>query len=167
LDDGLVTGNLHGVGESTLTVAPDAEKVQNAISDFVSELNSFIGFLEENEDYVKDEVLVSINGFVSAHKSALESLGITGGDDEALEVDTERLGEAVRQNLSTIKETFGGLDGLAVNLDSYASLMATDSPLSYAKEATNMPMEFTDYLYGASARMLQYMLQGSLLDNYV
>jgi hypothetical protein len=45
--------------------------------------------------------------------------------------------------------------------------LATDSPLSYAKEAGNMPMEFADYLYGASAGMLQYMLQGSLLDNYV
>lgn len=167
LDEGMVTVNLQGVGESSLTVAPDEERVENAITDLVSEVNSFIDFLENNSDYIKDEVLSSINSYISEHKGELESFGITQGKDGKLEVDTDKLATAASQNMAEIKEAFGGFDGLAVQMNNYATRIATDSPLNYAKESENISMEFTDYLYGTSAGMLQNLIQGMLLNAYI
>ncbi len=167
LDGGLVTVHLQGTGESLLTVAPDEEKVQNAITDFVSKVNSFVDFLEDNTDYINDEVLASINSFISDHKTELESLGITRGEDGRIEVDLDQLAAATSQDMAEIKETFGAFDGFAMQINNYASRIATDSPLTYAKEAENMSMTFTDYLYGASAGFLQQILQGSMLSTYI
>jgi len=167
LDEGLVTVNLQGVGESILTVSPDEEKVKNAITDFVSEVNSFVDFLKTNSDYIDDEVLSSINSFINDHKGELESFGISQGEEENLEVDTDKLAMATSQNMAEIKEAFSGFDGLAVQMNNSASSIAMDSPLNYAKEAENMSMEFTDYLYSASAGMLQNLMQGMLLNTYI
>lgn len=167
LDEGLVTVNLQGVGESILTVDPGEEKVKNAITDFVSEVNSFVDFLKTNSDYIDDDVLSSVNSFINDHKGELESFGITQGEEEKLEVDTDKLAIATSQNMAEIKETFGGFDGLAVQMNNSASRIAMDSPLNYAKEAENMSMEFTDYLYSASAGMLQNLMQGMLLNTYI
>ncbi len=166
LDEGLVAVNLQGVGESALTVAPDAEQVENAITDFISQVNSFVDSLENNSDYIKDDVLTSINSFIDAHKNELESLGITRGEDRRLEIDIDQLATATSQNMAEVKETFGGFDGLAVQMNNYASHVETDSPLNYAKEAEHMSMSFSDYLYGVSANMMQEILQGSLLSTY-
>ena len=167
LDGGLVTVSLLGVGESTLKVAPAEEKVENAVTDFVSEVNSFLDTLENNSDYLKDEVLSTINSLINDHKIDLESMGITQGEDGKLDIDTGQLATAVSQDMAGIKEAFGGFDGLAVGMDNYASRIATDSPLNYAKEAESMRMEFTDYLYGVSAGMLNQVLQGSLISTYM
>jgi len=167
LDEGLVTVNLQGEGESILTVSPGEEKVKNAITDFVSEVNSFVDFLKTNNDYINDEVLSSVNSFINDHKGELESFGITQGEEDKLEVDTDKLAMATSQNMTEIKEAFSGFDGLAVQMNNSASRIAMDSPLNYAKEAENMSMEFTDYLYSASAGMLQNLMQGMLLNTYI
>jgi hypothetical protein len=73
----------------------------------------------------------------------------------------------MNQNMAEIKEAFGGFDGLAVQLNNYASRIVTDTPLNYAKEAENMSIEFADYLYGTSAGMLQNLTQGTLLNSYL
>lgn len=166
LDGGLVAVNLKGVGESILTVTPDQKEVENAITAFVSEVNSFIDFLEANSDYIKDEVLSSMNSFITDHKMELESFGITPDEDGALVIDTDKLATAVSDNLSGIKKTFGGLDGLAVQTENHAARIATDSPLNYAKEAEGMSMDFVDYLYGTSATMLKGIIQGMLLNTF-
>ncbi len=167
LDEGLVMVNLQGAGESTLTVTPDEEKVKNAVTGLVSEVNSFIDLLQKNSDYINDEVLSSLNSYINDHQGELESFGITQAEDGTLEVDTDKLTAAVNQNMAEIKEAFGGFDGLAVQLNNYASRITTDSPLNYAKEAENMSIEFADYLYGTSAGMLQNLTQGTLLNSYL
>jgi len=167
LDGGLVTVNLKGEGDSTLKVAPDEKKVENAITDFVSEVNSFIDTLENNSDYIKDEVLSSINSFINNQKTELESFGIIQQEDGKLEIDIDQLALAASQGMAEIKEAFGGFDGLAMQVNSYTSRIATDSPLNYAKEAGGMSTEFSDYLYGVSTDMLQQVLQGSLLNTYM
>lgn len=166
LDDSMVTVNLKGAGEAVLTVAPDENEVNSAISAFVSEINSFIDFNKDNSDYIKEDVLSSVNSFIAGHKTELESFGITQGEDGKLEIDSDELASAVSQNLSGIKAAFGGFDGLAVEINSYASRISTDSPLNYAKEAEDMSLEFADYLYGVSAGMMQQILTSSLLDTY-
>ena len=167
LNGGLVEVALAGEGEATLTVAPDQEKVEEAISGFISGINAFTEFLENNKDYITNDVLSSVKTFVGGHLKELQSFGISEGDDGRLVVDQSKLGEAVSQNLSEIKQTFGGLDGLAEQIKSYTSHIATDSPLNYMKEAAAMSPEFTDYLYSSSVNMLTQILQGSLLDDFM
>lgn len=167
LDGGFVTATLMGTGEATLTIAPDPGKVENAATSLVSEVNSFVDFLESNKDYIHDEVLATVNGFISDHKKELEAMGITEEDDGRFVVNTDKLTSAVADNLAGVQEVFGGLDGVAIQLKNYASTVATDSPLNYAKEAEAMGADFADYFHGTSASMLQDMLQGALLNTFV
>jgi flagellar hook-associated protein 2 len=165
LDGGLVEVALKGEGEATLTVAPDEIEVKDALSAFISEINEFIEFLEQNEDYVKEDVLSSVQSFVADHKNELVTFGISEGDDGRLDIDEVQLSEAVSQNLSEVKETFGGLDGLSVQVNNYATRVTTESPLNYAKEAEQLSPDFTDFIYGSSVNMLTEILQGTLLDD--
>jgi flagellar capping protein FliD len=130
-------------------------------------VNSLIDFLGANSDYISDEVLLSINSFVDGQKNELKSFGITLGEGGRLEVDADQLATAVSQDMAGIKETFGGFDGLAVRLSNYASRIATDSPLNYAKEGEKMGMEFADSLYSTSSGMLQNLMQGMLLNTFI
>ena len=167
LDGGLVEVDLKGEGEATLTVAPDANGVKDAISAFISEINDFLDFLEQNKDYIKADVLSSIQSFVADHKNELETLGISEGDDGRIDIDEIQLSETVSQNLSEVKEIFGGLDGLSVQVNNYTSRVTTESPLNYAKEAEQLSPDFTDYIYGSSVNMLTQILQGTLLDDFI
>jgi flagellar hook-associated protein 2 len=167
LDGGLVEVELKGEGEATLTVAPDETEVKDALSAFVSEFNEFTDFLEQNEDYIKEDVLSSVHSFVVDHKKELESFGISEGDDGRLDIDETQLSEVVSQSLSDVKETFGGLDGLSVQVNNYASRVTTESPLNYAREAEQLSPDFTDYIYGSSVNMLTQILQGTLLDDLI
>lgn len=116
--------------------------------------------------YIKDDVLASVNSFVADHKQELESLGITRGTDGRLVIDSDKLAAAVNDKLSSIKETFGGFDGLAVQVINYATRISTDSPLNYAKEAEGLSTDYVDYLYGTSATILESILQGMLLNTF-
>jgi flagellar hook-associated protein 2 len=164
LDDGMVTVNLEGAGDTTLTVAPDENTVKDAISTLVSGFNSYLDFLENNSDYIKDEVLSSANSFIDDHKSELESFGITLSENGRLKLDDTKLGEAVDQNLSGIKESFGGFDGLAVQLSNYTSQITSDNPLEYTKEAENLNIDYMDQIYNLTTGTSQQLLQGTLLN---
>ena len=163
LDEGMVTVTLKGAGEAALTVAPDAGQVKDAVTGLVSGLNSFIGHLEENSGYITDEVLATVNSFIADHASGLASIGITQGEDGMLAIDDDLLSAAADEDLETIEEVFDGLDGLAAQVSGYTSRISTDSPLNYAKEADDLSTEVTDYIYSASANLLQGTLIGSFL----
>ncbi len=74
LDDGMVTVNLKAEGEAVLSVAPSENEVNNAISGFVSEINAFIDFNKKNSDFIKEDVLASVNSFIADHKMELYCL---------------------------------------------------------------------------------------------
>jgi len=167
LDDGMVKVNLEGVGESSLQVAPAGNEVKDAISSLISEVNSFVDFLGNNKDYIKEEVLSSVNSFINDHKRELESLGITQIEDGRLEIDNEKLALAVSKNNSDIEDAFGGFDGFGVQLNNYASRISMDSPLNYSKETENMNIDSVDYIFNTSAGMLRQITQGILLNTYL
>ena len=146
MDEGMVTVNLKGAGDAVLTVAPGESEVNSAISAFVSEINAFIDFNKNHSDYIKEDVLASVNRFIADHRMELKSFGITQGENGKLTIDSDALASAVSADLSGIKAAFGGFDGLAVETHSYASRLSTDSPLNYAKEAEEMSTDFADYL---------------------
>lgn len=164
LDGDMVAVNLLAAGESVLTVAPDAGAVQDSIAGLISEINSFTDSLNNNSAYLKDDILSTIDSFIDDHRRELSALGITKDEDGMLQIDEDKLAAAAGQELSDIREAFGGFDGLAVQLDSYASRVSTDSPINYAKETESLSSYQKDYVFDASGSMLEQIIRGSLLD---
>jgi len=148
-------------------VAPDKTKVQSAVSGLISGINGFIDSLNKNSTYIKDEVLSTINTYISDHKMALEAIGITQGADGKLTVDSVKLAAAASQNMTGIESAFAGLDGLAVQMKTYASRITADTPLNYAKEAGIVNTDFAGYLSGVSSAMYEQILLGSLYNTYI
>jgi flagellar hook-associated protein 2 len=167
LDDGMVTVNLKGEGESTLTVAPDRINVKEAVTSFISGMNSIKDFLDENKDYISDEVSAALDSSIDQHGIKLASFGITLNEEGRLDIDEMQLEESINQDFSDIKEAFAGFGGLAVGVENELNRISLASPLEYAKEAESMHTDFSDYIYSSSASMLTQILQGALLDRYV
>jgi len=166
INGGKVTVDIHDVGEATLTIAPDSNLIKNAVTNLVAEINSFINFLEENSDYIKNDVLSTLNGYISNHKNELNHIGLSLNDDGSLEVDSETLSQVIEKDLSIIKELFSGFDGMAKQLNQYANKIALDSPLNYMKEAESLNDDFKNQIYSSSALMIQQLLQGRMFDIY-
>lgn len=166
INGGKVTVDIHDVGEATLTIAPDSNLVKNAVINLVAEINSFINFLEDNSDTIKNDVLSTLNGYISTHKNELNNIGLSLNDDGSLEVNLETLNQVIEKDLSKIKELFSGFDGMANQLNQYANKIALDSPLNYMKEADGLNDEFKTQIYSSSALMIQQLLQGKMFDIY-
>jgi len=167
LDSGMVTVNLKGTGSATLTVAPDEAKAQDAVSGFISGINSFIDTLNRNSLYLKDEVLSTITSYLSNHKTALEAIGITQGADGKLTIDSAKLSADINEDMAGIEKAFAGMDGLAVQMKNYTSRIATEPPINYAKETGTVIKDFSDYFSGTSSAMYEQLLLGSLYNGYI
>ena len=165
LDNGMVTVNLLGVGDVDLTVAPDVNEVGNTITNFISELNSSIDFLQNNSDYINGDVLETINSFISDHKSELESFGIEVNSDGILEIDQDKLSLALNQNLGDIKNAFSGIDGLSIQINNYSSRIKSSPISDYSKESLNSI--FAKDFYNNLRNLNQNFTQGMLFDTFI
>ena len=166
INGGKVTVDIHAVGEAALTIAPDGNLVKNAVTNLAAEINSIISFLEDNGDYIKNDVLSTLNGYISNHKQELNDIGLTLTDGGSLEVDSDKLNLVIEKDLSKVKQLFSGFDGLAIQLNQYANKIALDSPLNYMKGAEELNDEFKTQIYSSSALMIQQLLQGKMFDRY-
>ena len=162
LDNGMVTVNLLGVGDVDLTVAPDVNEVGNTITNFISELNSSIDFLQNNSDYINGDVLETINSFISDHKSELESFGIQKNSDGKLEIDQEKLSEAIAQNFGGIKDTFAGVNGFSIQIDNLSNRIKSSPVSDYSKEFESS--DYSKLFYSNLQNVNQNSIQGMLLD---
>ncbi|MCH8905146.1 MAG: flagellar filament capping protein FliD [Bacteroidetes bacterium] len=165
LDNGMVTVNLLGVGDVDLTVAPDVNEVGNTITNFISELNSSIDFLQNNSDYINGDVLETINSFISDHKNELASFGIEVNSDGILEIDQDKLSLALNQNLGDIKNAFSGIDGLSIQINNYSSRIKSSPISDYSKESLNSI--FAKDFYNNLRNLNQNFTQGMLFDTFI
>ena len=165
LDNGMVTVNLLGVGDVDLTVAPDVNEVGNTITNFISELNSSIDFLQNNSDYINGDVLETINSFISDHKNELASFGIEVNSDGILEIDQDKLSLALNQNLGDIKNAFSGIDGLSIQINNYSSRIKSSPISNYSKESLNSI--FAKDFYNNLRNLNQNFTQGMLFDTFI
>ena len=165
LDNGMVTVNLLGVGDVDLTVAPDVNEVGNTITNFISELNSSIDFLQNNSDYINGDVLETINSFISDHKNELASFGIEVNSDGILKIDQDKLSLALNQNLGDIKNAFSGIDGLSIQINNYSSRIKSSPISDYSKESLNSI--FAKDFYNNLRNLNQNFTQGMLFDTFI
>jgi flagellar hook-associated protein 2 len=167
LDNGAVEVSLQGTGDTILEVGTDDFDFYNAIASLASGINSFIDFFNENSDYLKEDIISKLNSILDDHEVDLEYIGITIDDEEKLQVDEDVLSSVISSNPSAVEDIFASFDGLAEDISSFTSKVASDSPLNYAKEADSLSTEFSDFIYDSSAMQLKQLLAGSMLDMYV
>jgi flagellar hook-associated protein 2 len=167
LDDGAVQADLKATGNVTLTVGPDAQKEQAAVTNLVTALNDYRDYINNNETYIQDSALSPIQNVMDDLKNQLGALGITQKEDGTLSVDQAKLKTALQQPSLKIKELLGGVDGIASQIESIVSNLSSTSPLTFAKEAEQLQTNFEDYIYNSSASMLKQILEGTLLNEYI
>ncbi|ACL03828.1 Flagellar hook-associated protein 2 domain protein [Desulfatibacillum aliphaticivorans] len=172
LDGGQLALSLKGVGEATVTVAPDSENATNAIQAFVGELNSFIEFLQDNEQYITGDVLNSLTSYIEDQKRGLAAIGITLSEDGYLQVDGAALSQAASEDLEGVQDLFAGVDGLAVRAANLTNQIGGALPLNYAREAASVTASdlFDLGVYNSSSYILQSLLldqvQGTVINTY-
>lgn len=167
LDNGAVLVSLYGTGDATIEVGPDATSVYNAITSMAYGINSYIDFYNENSDYLREDLLSSLNSLLNDQETYLESIGITLNNGGFLQIDESSLTNAINQSPSAVEDIFASFDGLAEEISSYTSKVASESPLSYATETATLSEQYIDFIYNSSAIQLKQLLAGSLLSVYV
>ena len=167
LDNGAVLVSLYGTGDATLDVGPDATAVYNAVTSMAYGINNYMDFYNENSDYLRSDLLSSLNSLLTDQERSLESIGITLNSDGILQIDEYSLTNAINQSPSAVEDIFSSIGGLAEDISGYTSRVASESPLSYAKEADSLSKQFIDFIYDSSAIQLKQLLAGSLLSVYV
>ena len=168
LDDNMVTVTLKKVGKATLTIAPDRKNIAKQVTALIAQTNDFLAFLTNNTNYIKEEVFLSLNAVINRKSDELKSIGITIGENGILQVDTEKLEGAIREDLATTKKIFGEFDGLAVRIDHVMSQITTGFPLQYTKEGDNIPPSSFYDIYSTSKGLLETMIdQTCLISTYM
>ncbi|MBN2418162.1 MAG: hypothetical protein JXL81_02160 [Deltaproteobacteria bacterium] len=167
LDNGAVRVSLYGTGDVTLEVRRDETAVYNAVTSLVSGINSFVEFYNENSNYLREDLLASLNNIIADQERNLESIGISVTNEGILQIDESSLVYAINQGPSAVEDIFASFDGLAKGISSFTSKAASESPLSYAREADSLSTRLTDFIYNSSAMQLKQLLAGTLLSVYV
>ncbi|MFZ5352484.1 MAG: flagellar filament capping protein FliD [Bacillota bacterium] len=170
--DNDISLTLRGVGETKLKVSQDKEKIKDAINEFVSDYNKTIDFLNEkdysntNANGLKNELLSSVN----SNRSGLRSIGIEVKSSGKLEIDSEKLSEALTYNSDRVKNLLGSSSGISTRVSRIVDEAMEKTALSYAPgndRLNNLSSFSSIYNYKQNAQ-LQYasklLNQGILFD---
>lgn len=130
---------------TTITVANDETKIQGKISDFVTAFNDLIkaaGHADLARDNGVRSVLTSLRGQFtnSAGGTGMFQLGIFTQKDGTLEIKTDKMAEAIKNDLSGVEELLvgsAGSPGVAARLKtSVASLTNTVSGFMATRQSS-------------------------------
>lgn len=131
-----VTLNLAKTGSTTLTVSQDTSAATQAVNDFVSAYNSYVGTVGTLASYdptsqqagvlLGDSTLMSVQRQINAVLSgsvpgntigSLAALGVTRQADGTLQVDSSKLSSALTSNPGAVQNLFAGSNGYATSLN--------------------------------------------------
>lgn len=130
LDNQNVSMTFSGLAtNATVTVSPDTQAVNSAISNFVNNYNNLVNYANQNQQYISPDVIGSLEQSYQYQSANLASIGITQNSDMTLSIDQSTLSSALKNNFSQVQDAFSGLDGLAVNTGQIAQNI-TSSPLT-------------------------------------
>ncbi|MBI9075476.1 MAG: flagellar filament capping protein FliD [Desulfatibacillum sp.] len=172
LDGGKVAVGLYGTGEATLSVGPDTNKAAGAAQAFVNELNVFMEYLKNNENYIQGSILNSLTSFIGDKSRELQAYGITQDGNGYLQMDVSALNQGAAKNLEGLQDLFAGVDGLAARTATLTSQISSNLPLTYAKEASSLIESdlFGMGTYNSSSFIMQSLLldqiQGTVVNTY-
>jgi flagellar hook-associated protein 2 len=142
-----VTISLKGEGSSTISVTSDTSEVQEKIEAFVEAYNAIYTLYTENATYNQEtdeggalmgestarSIVTSLQSKMSNQVSglagglnALSKIGISTGQDGLLAIDTDKLSDAISNDLDEIVELFTSENGIATRVADYIDTV-TDS----------------------------------------
>lgn len=130
---------------ATVSVAKDTQKAVDSVQSFVDQYNSAMDFLDSKTDYNSDteeaailqgdstamrlqmrlRSLVTDQVKESGEYKTLSSVGVEVNRDGVMELDSEKLTDAINNSAEEVKSLFNanteedGFDGMAVRVDSY------------------------------------------------
>jgi flagellar hook-associated protein 2 len=168
LDQGRLAISLTGTAASAkVTVGADAGAVAQAVGDFVSTYNDLQSFTKSVGSAVPRRVSLSLQGFVAANASSLESVGVYRQADGSLKLDTSKLNPAVATKADQVAKAFSdsqtGLSRqgrqLANSIRSTLSSDATTSARQLSQVYTRQQLSNSYNLLGGELRPLADLLQ--------
>ena len=133
LEGGAVSLQINRVtdGAVTVGVAPDTEAQAGFVQGFVSEFNDFRAFLNENAAFVNDQLQRDLDAAVQSQTQQLAAVGISHAAGRALQIDEERLTEALTDNPERVQDLFTNFNGLATRVGALAQRVATTAPSTF------------------------------------
>lgn len=130
LDNRRLSLNLLGpVTGATITVTPNTQAINNAITNFVAAYNNLVTFTAQNSQYISPQLLFSLKQSYSYQAANLAAIGITQNLDGTLAINQTAFTSALQNNLGLVETAFSGVSGLAVTAGFNAQKIST-SPLT-------------------------------------
>jgi len=188
-----VTLNITGVGDSTLQVTRDNDAITGGVKKFVDAYNSLVKTLGGLTSYdattqtpgallgdstvrsVQSQLRSVLGGEVDnggAFK-VLSDVGVTLQLDGTLQIDDDKLGSAVNDNLGAVTQFFAGggtTDGMADQLDTMIGNMTSSTGLigsatdSLNQSVSQLNDQYTQTQQQIDATMAMYKQQFTQLD---
>lgn len=128
LDYGRIEAQLKQTGESTIYTGIDEDKVVSAVKDLVSGYNSVQSLLAGNADRgIGAAAHAQAFGRGMAAEKTLNAVGISYNKDGKLELDEDKLKEALEKDFNGTKEILGGQFGIAEKVAARTDTALSDS----------------------------------------
>lgn len=114
LDYGRMTAQLKSVGETNVYTGIDSDKVVSAVKDLMDSYNSVQSILSQNADRGTGAAnqLSAFNRGMAAEKT-LKAIGITYDKNGKMQLDEEKLTEALQTDFNETRSLIGGQFGIA------------------------------------------------------
>lgn len=180
-----VTVNLAKTGTTQLTVSQDNSAATQAVQDFVSAYNSYVGTVGTLSSYdadsgsagvlLGDTTLTSVqrqiaavlgSGIAGNGIGSLAALGVTRQPDGTMALDDSRLASALGSNPAAVQDLFAGPKGYATRLNAtLTAFTSSDGVLATRQQSLNDSLGKLDTQQKQlNARMAVY--QAQLLKQY-
>lgn len=108
VDQGKVAITLTGTtgADAGVSVGVDPNAVGKALGDFVSTFNDVQGYVTSVGSRLPNRVALSLQGFVAAHASQLDAVGVSRQADGTLQLDNVKLNAALTANPEHVATAF-------------------------------------------------------------
>ena len=128
LDYGRIEAQLKKTGESTIYTGIDEDKVVSAVKDLMDGYNSVQSLLEGNASRgIGATAHAQAFGRGMAAEKTLNAIGISYNKDGNMELDEDKLKEALEKDFNGTKEILGGQFGIAEKVASRTDMALSDS----------------------------------------
>lgn len=138
LDYGRIEAQLKETGESRIYTGIDEDEVVSAVKDLVSGYNSVQSLLQDNSGRgIGAAVHAQAFGRGMADEKTLNAVGISYNKDGKLELDEEKLKEALETDFNGTKSILGGQFGIAEKVAARTDTALSDSVQRIASNDLN------------------------------
>ena len=128
LDYGRIEAQLKKTGESTIYTGSDEDKVVSSVKDLMDGYNSVQSLLEGNASRgIGATAHAQAFGRGMAAEKTLNAIGISYNKDGKMELDEDKLKEALEKDFNGTKEILGGQFGIAEKVASRTDMALSDS----------------------------------------